>query len=90
MEYNNLINKQKEFISLISHEIKAPISNAIFQADSIIDDLKNTSLSKETIKQELMILNEQLIKTGDLTTKLFALQYFETRTVILFKERVQI
>lgn len=90
MEYNNLINKQKEFISIISHEIKAPISNAIFQADSIMDDLKNEPFSRETIEQDLIILNEQLIKTGELTTKLFALQYFDTRTVTLFKERVKI
>lgn len=39
IEYNDLINRQKEFISVISHEIKAPIANAIFQADSIVDDL---------------------------------------------------
>lgn len=39
IEYNDLMNRQKEFISVISHEIKAPIANAIFQADSIIDDL---------------------------------------------------
>lgn len=90
MEYNNLINKQKEFIIIISHEIKAPISNAIFQADSIMDDLKNEPFSRKTIEQDLIILNEQLIKTGELTTKLFALQYFDTRTVTLFKERVKI
>jgi signal transduction histidine kinase len=41
IEYNNLINKQKEFISMISHEIRSPISSAIFQSDSMIDDLKS-------------------------------------------------
>ncbi len=40
IEYNDLINKQKEFISVISHEIKAPITNAVFQSDGLLDDLE--------------------------------------------------
>lgn len=90
MEYNNLINKQKEFISVISHEIKSPLANAIFQADSIIDDMEDASFPRETIKRELRLLNEELIKTGELTAKLFSVQYFDTRAVTLFLERVQI
>lgn len=90
MEYNDLLNRQKEFISVISHEIKAPIANAIFQADSIIDDLEDASFSKETLKQELSLLNKELIKTGELTTKLFSVQYFDTRSVALFRERVHL
>lgn len=42
IELNTALSKQKEFISVISHEIKAPIANAIFQIDSIIDDTKNS------------------------------------------------
>lgn len=90
IEYNNLVNKQKEFISVISHEIKSPIANAIFQADSIIDDLRNDALSKEELKDELDILNGELLKTGELTTRLFSMQYFDTRSVVLFKERIQV
>lgn len=90
IEYNNLVNKQKEFISVISHEIKSPIANAIFQADSIIDDLKNDALSNEELKDELDILNGELLKTGELTTRLFSMQYFDTRSVVLFKERIQV
>ncbi len=41
IEYNDLINRQKEFISVISHEIKAPITNAVFQSDGILDDLES-------------------------------------------------
>lgn len=90
MEFNNLINRQKEFISVISHEIKSPIANAIFQADSILDDLANGSLSSEDMQEEVRLLNEELLKTGELTTKLFSAQYFDTRSVTLFRERVQI
>ena len=39
LEYNDLINRQKEFISMVSHEIKAPITNAVFQSDALLDDL---------------------------------------------------
>jgi len=90
IEYNILVNKQKEFISIISHEIKAPISNAIFQADSIIDDIENTSIPREIIKEELLLLNEELLKIGELTTRLFSMQYFDTRSIELFKEQIQI
>lgn len=41
LEYNDLINRQKEFISMVSHEIKAPITNAVFQSDGILDDLES-------------------------------------------------
>ncbi|MDD5377261.1 MAG: ATP-binding protein [Candidatus Gracilibacteria bacterium] len=42
------------------------------------------------LKQELNLLNRELIKTGELTTKLFSVQYFDTRSVALFREQVQL
>jgi len=41
IEYNNLINKQKEFISIASHEIKTPIMSASLQVESIVDDIED-------------------------------------------------
>ena len=64
IEYNDLINRQKEFIGVISHEIKSPIAAAIFQSDSIIDDLDSTVFSHDALKAELSILNSQLVRTG--------------------------
>lgn len=90
IEYNNLINKQKEFISMISHELRSPISSAVFQADSIIDDLDLWNFDKEKIKSELEILNSLLIKTWDLSSKLFSVQYYDTHSITLYKEKVQI
>lgn len=88
IEYNELLNRQKEFISIISHEVKAPISNAIFQADSMIDDMEDERLSRETIISDMHILNEQLLRMGELVSRLFSMQYFETRSVQLFRESV--
>lgn len=90
IEYNNLINKQKEFISMISHEIRSPISSAVFHADSIIDDLSEKNFSKEKIKSELEILNNILIKIWELSTKLFSVQYYDTNSITLYKEQIQI
>lgn len=62
IEYNELLNRQKEFLSVVSHEVKAPISNAIFQADSIIDDMEDGRLTNESVIEEMNILNDQLLR----------------------------
>ena len=90
IEYNNLINQQKEFIGLISHEIKSPIANAIFQTDSLLDDMETEDISYNDISEQLRTINAQLIHVGDLTSKLFSVQYFDIHAVSLFKEKVQI
>ncbi len=88
IEYNDLINRQKEFIGVISHEIKSPIAAAIFQSDSIIDDLDSTVFSHDALKAELSILNSQLVRTGWLISKLFSVQYYDTHAVNLFRENI--
>lgn len=90
LEYNDLINRQKEFIGMISHEIKTPIASAIFQADSIVDDVQNGKVEHVYLIQEARILQEQLTKIGDLISKLFSVQYYDTRSVTLFREHIDI
>lgn len=90
IEYNQLINKQKEFINVISHEVKWPIASSIFQIDSIIDDFKDDALDKKTMQEELDILNGLLLKTWDLVNKLFSIQQFEMNSKSLFKENIKI
>jgi signal transduction histidine kinase len=89
-EYNQLINRQKEFIHLISHEIKSPIANAIFQIDSILDDVADKSATIPSINHDLWLLNTSLIGVGELTNKLFSVEYFDIHSVSLFREKVQI
>lgn len=88
IEYNNLINKQKEFIAMISHEIRSPVASAIFQADSMLDDMKSWDIAN--MKSELDILNSILIKIWDLTSKLFAVQYYDTNNIELYLEQINI
>ena len=88
IEYNELLNRQKEFLSIVSHEVKAPISNAIFQADSMIDDMEDGQFTRETAISEMNILNDQLIRMAELVSRLFSMQYFETRDVNLFREPI--
>lgn len=90
IEYNNLINKQKEFIALISHEVKSPIASAIFQADCLHDDVKHNRCTTEWLQEELDILNKLLLKAGNLINKLFSIQQFDIETIQLFKEKVDI
>lgn len=89
IEYNNLINRQKEFIAIISHEIRSPISAVIFQSDSIIDDIESNSLNSDQIRSELHILNTQLLRIGWLISKLFSVQYYDNQEVNLFREKIE-
>lgn len=88
--YNQLINKQKEFISYVSHEVKGPIASSIFQIDSILEEVIDDELNKKDLLKELHILNELLLKTGELVNKLFSIQQFELTSKSLFKERVHL
>ncbi len=88
IEYNELINKQKDFISIISHEIKSPLASAIFQSDSIIEDLEKEKLSWEALLSEQKLLHEQIIRTSSILTKLFSVEYSDRREVHLFREDI--
>lgn len=90
MEFNSLLNKQTDFISLISHEIRSPLWSCIFQSDSIIDDIKWWNLDKDYLIKELEILNTQLLSVWDLTKTLFSIKKFDLNKIELFKSKIDI
>jgi two-component system sensor histidine kinase VicK len=90
MQYNTLLNKQKDFISLISHEIKWPVGSSIFQVDCLLDDITDWKYDKKYLKKELWLLNDQLFKIWDLTNKLFSIEKYDIWKIVLLKEKIKV
>ena len=90
IEFNNLINKQKEFISIASHEIKTPIMASSLQLESIIDDINDNDYSINSLKEELYILKEQIYKISDLSKVLFDIEKYDIWKINLYIERVKL
>lgn len=85
-DYNELLNKQKDFISVISHEIKTPVMSSTMQIESIIDDIEDDNIDLNNLKSELDILKDQFYKISDLTKVLFDKQRLESGKVELHLE----
>lgn len=90
IEYNNLINKLKEFISITSHEIKTPIMSISLQVDSIIDDINDWVEDIKIIESELFILKNQIYKISDLVKVLFNVERYDIWKVSLYFEKINI
>lgn len=90
IEYNNLINRQKEFISVVSHEIKWPIASSIFLWDCILDDINDWNYNETYLKKEIWILIEQLVKSWKLIDKLFDVQLYDVKWIKLYIEKINL
>lgn len=88
--YNNLLNRQKEFIKVISHEVRSPLTSAIFQVETSIESLEGKNFQRENTLQELKELKHQLVRTGWLISKLFSVEYYDNESVSLFREAIHL
>ncbi len=88
IEYNNLISKQKEFIRYVGHEIKNPITNAIFLSDDIRDESQRSQSRK--IKEDTEILHQELLKISQLVKTIFDTEKFDLQKVRLYKRDIDI
>ncbi len=86
--YKDTIERQSDFIWMISHEIKTPITSAILQSESIMQDINSGDKSQKYLKNEITLLNVQLVRTGELLSKLFSVQYYDTHDVVLTREKI--
>lgn len=89
IEYNNLLNRQNDFISFASHEIKSPLWSCIFQFDCLIDDLKEKNIDDDVL-ESINELNKKLWKVWDLTKTIFSVQKFDLWKMKLFKQMVDL
>lgn len=90
IEYNNLISKQREFISMSSHEIKTPVMATWLQIESIIDDVKSWDYNEKYLKEELNILKIQIFKVTELVKTIFTAQKIEWNKEELYIEKVKV
>ncbi|MDD3145402.1 MAG: HAMP domain-containing sensor histidine kinase [Candidatus Gracilibacteria bacterium] len=90
IEYNNLINRQKEFISIASHEIKTPIMSASLQVESIVDDIDDGKMDINFIKKELKLLKNQIFKISDLVKVIFNIEKYDIGKVHLYIEKIKL
>ncbi len=88
IEFNNLLNKQKEFIAYVWHEIKNPITNTLFLTDSIKDDLK-WKIDTE-VQEDIWILYDELVKVSKLVKYIFSAEKFDLDKVKLYKTQVKL
>ncbi len=90
IEYNNLISKQREFISMSSHEIKTPVLSASLQVENILDDIEIWNYNKKYLIDEIVILKDQIFKISDLVKNIFTVQKYDIKEVWLYLEKVKL
>ncbi len=87
IEYNNLINRQKEFIAFVSHEIKNPITNAMFVGDALKSSIKKLSgEEKDLATEDISILNKELSRVASLTKTIFLAEKYDIHSIELYRE----
>jgi len=84
IEYNNLLNKQKEFIAYVWHEIKNPVTNTLFLGDSLKEATQD--IWNPEIEEDINILYDELVKVSKLVKYIFSAEKFDLDKVQLYKE----
>jgi len=90
IEYNTLISKQKEFISMSSHEIKTPITSISLQVENLYDDVKNWEINRKDLIEEIYILKKQILSITDLVKNIFTVQKYDIKNVWLYLEKIKL
>ncbi len=93
IEYNNLINRQKDFIAYVGHEIRNPVTNTIFLCydlqEKIVDQIWGWKLSEE-LKEDIDVLSGELKKVSDLSKKIFTTEKGDLWKIKLYKNNIKL
>ncbi len=88
IEYNILLNKQKEFIAYVWHEIKNPITNALFLTDTLKEATQEQN--NNDIKEDTSILYDELVKVSKLVKHIFSAEKFDLDKVELYTAEINL
>ena len=77
-----------EFIDIVSHQLRAPLTNTRFALDFLMSDKKNPPSEKQI--EYLEILQENSSRMSDLIDNLLTISRIETGTLPLKKEKVSL
>ncbi len=85
-EIKELVKQQSDFMAMTAHELRTPLSIAMFQMEDILESNKN---SQKTSK-DLKLVNSALDNLKNLTKKLFEVQQYDLKKVQSNLEKVKI
>jgi signal transduction histidine kinase len=83
---NQLLKQQSDLIAMTAHELRTPLSIALFQLEDICDSQKENS----QILADLTVLENSLGNLKDLMQRLFDVQQYDLKKVSLQKEETDI
>lgn len=89
MEYNTLVQKQKEYISMISHELRSPITSSLFLVDSVSWMIQSWE-DKEKVYKGINLLSSEISKTADFIKNLFSVEKYDIWKIQLFTVKVDL
>lgn len=86
LRMKEILAQQSDFIAVTAHELRTPLSIAVFQLDEIVH---SEDIPKKYLK-ELKIVENSLDNLKELTEKLFTVQQYDLKKVSLNLENIEI
>ena len=93
IEYNNLINRQKDFIAYVGHEIRNPVTNTIFLCYDLqerINDAVDEKKIPSDFREDIDILSSELKKVSELSKNIFTSEKITLGKTKLYKTHIKL
>ena len=87
-EMQDILAQQSDFISASNHELRTPLSIALFQAQDLAESIKKAGLLEQ--EEEAKIVVESLEKLQNITEKIFEVQGYDAKKINLNYTTIQL
>lgn len=81
---------KRDFMNLLAHEVKTPLSITLFHIDDLISDLDEGNIDKNKIKDKLVDTEKHLEKISVIINNIFQSQKNDIWNVVLNKEKTDL